>query len=85
MAPFVLFLRYAAGNYGWQLDGHYANLTIDDAWLTQPYGHLDYPALLTEMEKHNFHTTIAFIPWNFDRSEPDTVTLFRDHPERFCN
>jgi hypothetical protein len=83
MAPFILFLSYAAGDYGWHLDGHYANLTIDDPWLTQPYGHLDYPALLVEMEKHDFHTTIAFIPWNFDRSEPDIVTLFRAHPERF--
>jgi hypothetical protein len=35
------------------------------------------------MENHNFHTTIAFIPWNFDRSEPAIVTLFRAHPERF--
>jgi hypothetical protein len=83
MAPFILFLSYAAGDYGWHLDGHYANLTIDDPWLTQPYGHLDYPALLVEMEKHDFHTTIAFIAWNFDRSEPDVVTLFRAHPERF--
>ena len=35
------------------------------------------------MEKHNFHTTIAFIPWNYDRSEAHTVALFRSHPERF--
>src|SRR5713101_1511239 len=83
MAPFILFLSHAAGDYAWHSDGHYANLTIDDAWLTQPYGHVNYPALLAEMEKHNFHTTIAFIPWNFDRSEPDIVALFRAHPERF--
>src|SRR5207249_3828831 len=50
---------------------------------TQPYGHLDYPALLEEMKKHNFHTTIAFIPWNFDRSDPLMAALFRGHPERF--
>jgi hypothetical protein len=82
-APFILFLSYAAREYAWHLDGHYANLTIDDPWLTQPYGNLDYPSLLVEMEKHNFHTTIAFIPWNFDRSEPDIANLFRAHPERF--
>ena len=83
MAPFILFLSHVAGDYAWHSDGHYANLTIDDAWLTQPYGHLDYPALLPEMERHNFHTTIAFIPWNFDRSKPGVVDLFRNHPERF--
>jgi hypothetical protein len=83
LAPFILFLSHAAGDYAWHLDGHYANLTIDDAWLVQRYGHLDYAALLVEMEKHNFHTTIAFIPWNFDRSKADIVALFRAHPERF--
>lgn len=82
-AGFILFVAFAAGDYEWHLDGHYANLTIDDAWLTQPYGHLDYPSLLTEMQKHNFHTTIAFIPWNFDRSELNVVDLFRSHPEQF--
>jgi hypothetical protein len=40
-------------------------------------------SLLAEMEKHNFHTTIAFIPWNFNRSEQDVVALIRAHPERF--
>jgi hypothetical protein len=31
---------------------------------------------------HNFHATLAFIPWNFDRSEPGVVSLFRAHPDR---
>jgi hypothetical protein len=76
MAPLIMFLSYSRGDYGWHSDGQYANLTIDDPWLTQPYGYLDYPALLFEMEKHNFHTTIAFIPWNFDRSDPIIASLF---------
>ena len=45
VAPYILFLSYAAGSYAWHSDGQYANLTIDDPWLTQPYGHLDYYAL----------------------------------------
>ena len=83
LAPFLLFLKYAAGDYGWHLDGHYANLTIDDPWLIEPYGHLHYKALLEEMEKHNFHTTIAFIPWNYDRSKANVVDLLVSHPERY--
>jgi peptidoglycan/xylan/chitin deacetylase (PgdA/CDA1 family) len=83
MAPFLLFMSYSAGDLAWHSDGSYGNLTIDDAWLTQPYGHLDYPALLAEMDQHNFHTTLAFIPWNFDRSEPELIALFRKHPDRF--
>jgi len=82
-APMMLFVRYASGERGWHSPGHYANFTIDDAWLTQPYGHLDYQGLLAEMEKHNFHTTIAFIPWNFDRSEARLVSLIRNHSNRF--
>ena len=30
-----------------------------------------------------FIPTIAFIPWNYDRSEQPVVALFRGHPERF--
>ena len=83
LAPFLLFLNHAVGDYGWHLDGHYANLTVDDPWLIEPYGHLHYKELLEEMEKHNFHTTIALIPWNYDRSEAGVVDLIRAHPERY--
>jgi hypothetical protein len=83
VAPEMIFVRYCAGDRGWQAPGHYANFTIDDPWLRQPYGYVDYPGLLREMDKHNFHTTIAFIPWNYDRNQAAVVSLFRDHPERF--
>ena len=83
VAPVLLFLKYAAGEYAWHSVGQFANLTIDDPWLVEPYGHLSYKLLLPEMEKHNFHTTIAFIPWNFDRSEAGVAELFRSNPKRF--
>ncbi len=82
-APLLLFLKHAAGEFAWHSAGHYANFTVDDAWLVEPYGNLDYRALLAEMEKHNFHTSIAFVPWNFDRSRPNAAALFRAHPDRF--
>lgn len=83
IAPQLLFLDSAAGERAWHYPGHYANLTIDDIWLRQPYGYVDYYGLLRQMEQHNFHTTLAFIPWNFDRSQPALVTLFREHPDRY--
>ena len=83
LAPFIFFLSSAAGEYAWHPDARYANLTIDDAWLTQPFGRLDYHAVLKEMQTHKFHTTVAFVPWNFDRSEPDVAGLFLKHPEYF--
>ncbi len=83
IAPLLLFLRYAGGERCWHRDNDYANFTIDDPWLTEPYGYLSYKGLLAEMEKHNFHTTIAFIPWNFDRTAPEVAAMFRRHPDRF--
>jgi hypothetical protein len=83
IAAVMVFTKYSAGERGWHALHHYANLTIDDPWLREPYGNLSYEGLLKEMEKHNFHTTIAFIPWNYDRSEVDVVSLFRRHPDKF--
>jgi hypothetical protein len=83
LAPMMMFLRYAAAERAWHSAGHYANLTIDDLWLREPYGHVNYGELLKQMEQYNFHTTIAFIPWNFDRSTPEVVSLFGQHPGRF--
>jgi hypothetical protein len=83
LSQWILFLRHAAGEEAWHLNGHYANLTIDDPWLTRQYGRMDYRALTVEMNEHNFHTTIAFIPWNFARSEDEVVRIFRSNPARW--
>jgi hypothetical protein len=82
MAPEMLFLKYAAGEYAWHSSGAYANFTIDDLWLSEPYGHVNYEDLLRQSQVHNFHSTIAFIPWNFDRSEAGVAALFRENPDR---
>jgi hypothetical protein len=83
VAPGMIFTKYCAGARGWHALHHYANLTIDDPWLREPYGNLVYNDLLKEMQKHGFHTTIAFIPWNYDRNEAQAVALVRSHPEKF--
>lgn len=81
--PLLMFLRYTCSEQCWHSPGHFANLTIDDPWLTDPYGHLSYEGLLEEMGKTNFHTTIAFIPWNYDRSEAGVLSIFHNNPDRF--
>lgn len=83
IAPVMIFTKFCAGSRGWHALEHYANFTIDDPWLREPYGFLNYTGLLKEMQEHNFHTTIAFIPWNYDRSEAGVVALFRNYPERY--
>jgi len=81
-AAAMLFVRYAAGDRGWHPPQQLANLTIDDPWLREPYGDLNYAGLLAEMKAHNFHTTIAFIPWNYARSTPEVASIFRNNPDR---
>jgi hypothetical protein len=44
---------------------------------------VNYEKLLNEMDQHKFHTTLAFIPWNYDRSQPKLVALFAAHPELY--
>jgi hypothetical protein len=83
LGPLLMFVRYAAGDMAWHAIRHYANLTVDDPWLTEPYGNLSYEGLLGEMQKHDFHTTIAFIPWNFDRSKVNVVSLIREHLDKY--
>jgi hypothetical protein len=83
VASSMMFLRYAGGASAWHTSGDYANFTIDDLWLREPYGHVNYEKLLQESERHNFHTTIAFIPWNFDRNQPEMISLFQAHSDRF--
>lgn len=61
-----------------------ACLIIDDPLLRPQYGCLDYAKLLKEMKEHNFFTEIAFIPWNYTRSDPKTVQLFADNTDHYA-
>jgi len=83
IVPLFLLIREAGGERCWQAPEAFANLTIDDPWLTEPYGSLSFPGLLAEMRRERFHTTIGFVPWNYDRSRPEVVTLFRGNPEYY--
>jgi hypothetical protein len=81
--PILIFLKKECGDVCWHRKTISANLTIDDPWLVEPYGNLSYSELIKQMEVANFHTTIAFTPWNYDRSRRDVVDLFLKNPERY--
>ena len=78
--PLFIFMKHACQEKCWRSPADFANFTIDDPWLVERYGYLDYNNLLAQMRNVGFHTTIAFIPWNFDRCKPDVVTLFKQNP-----
>ena len=61
-----------------------ACLIIDDPLLKPTYGCLNYEKLLEEMKVHNFFTEIAFIPWNYKRSDAGTVRLFAENPDYYA-
>jgi len=46
------------------------------------YGFLDYKKLLDVMDRSIFSASIAFIPWNYDRSGPRVADLFLKRSER---
>lgn len=84
IVPLLMFVRYAGGEETWHSDRRYANLTIDDPPLTQPFWSLAYTTnfytgLLDSMKTHSFATTIAFVPNNYQATQPDVVNLFREN------
>jgi hypothetical protein len=83
IVPLMMVIRYSAGDEAWHNDHDYANFTIDDPALTEPWGKLSYKQLLEEMEAHNFHTTIAMHPIDWQQSEPTVVSLFLTRRDRF--
>jgi hypothetical protein len=60
-----------------------ATLIVDDPSLKRRYGFLDFEGVLATMHRHDFSTTIAFIPWNWWRTRPHTAALFRSGAERY--
>lgn len=81
--PYAMALRHIFGDECWRPVQSYASVVIDDPLLRPNHGFLNFERLLRLMEKHNFKTTIAFIPHNFRRNSQRIVRLFRENPHRF--
>ena len=76
LAPLMLFLRAALGSRVWRSLRSRACFIIDDPFLKDHYGFLEFSALLEAMRADRFSTSIAFIPWNYRRSRQRTAALF---------
>jgi hypothetical protein len=83
ITPLMMAIRYTYGSEIWHSNANYANLTIDDAVLTEPDQSLNYSALLELMRTHKFHTTVALVPEQWKLADPHVVTLFLANPEYF--
>jgi hypothetical protein len=81
--PLVSYIRWAFPQSSWHAAEISACLVIDDPLLKPTHGFVDFQELLSLMKRYNFSTNIAFIPWNWTRSVPEVVRLFRENPELF--
>lgn len=83
LLPTIVCFRQIFGDQCWRSGMNHANLTIDDPWLREPYGYISYNRLLERMREVNFHTTIAFVPWNFKRSQREIADIFRKSGQHY--
>jgi hypothetical protein len=82
LMPAAMFIRYVFREQCWQPNQHHATLIIDDPLLRKDYGFLNYERLLALTDEYNFHTSIAFIPFNYRRNSPGITRMFRERPDR---
>ena len=81
--PIVSYIKWAFTYSSWHAPEASACLVIDDPLLKRRYGFLRFRELLTVMKQIKFSTNIAFIPWNWRRSDPKVVQLFKDNPDNY--
>ncbi|MDQ3314857.1 MAG: hypothetical protein M3505_09570 [Verrucomicrobiota bacterium] len=80
--PFVLFVKWAFSGSCWHSAEVNACLIIDDPVLKPTDGFLNFKELLRLTKRHRFSANIAFIPWNWRRSAPEVIRLFRENPDQ---
>lgn len=83
VVPYLVFLRSALPESGWQGVRSTARLIIDDPLLTKTYGFLDFRKLLVSMDDHGFGASIAFIPWNHKRTSRRFASWLSANSHRF--
>lgn len=82
--PAVIFLRLAFPGACWMDYSPSANIIIDDPLLRPRHGFVEYRQLMAEAMAHRYAVTLAFIPFNYDRSDRRTVEFLRTQGERFA-
>jgi hypothetical protein len=78
----TIFLRSAFGDWCWTTPVTGATVIVDDPYLKKRYGFIHYETLVRELERMRGALTIAFIPYNYRRSDLRTVDLLRRHSDR---
>ncbi|MDO8688777.1 MAG: hypothetical protein Q7R39_01975 [Dehalococcoidia bacterium] len=83
LVPTMMFARYAFGEMAWHSNNRYANLTLDDPSLTEPWYSFSYRQLLLHMNSADFHTSIAMPPMSYQEPQKEVIDIFLRNPERY--
>ncbi len=81
--PITMYLKWAFAEVCWKHERTSACLIVDDPLLKARYGFLHFRRALELMDEHSFTMSLAFIPWNWRRTDPSIVQLFQDRSDRF--
>ena len=81
VAPVMMFLRTALPERFWHNNAPTACFILDDPPLKERYGFLNYKKLMALKDHNQFSINIAFIPWNFRRSQNRVVEMFLRNPD----
>lgn len=82
VVPWLACVRHLLGEKAWANDSPRACFIIDDPLLRKHYGHLSFERLVDCLLVNRACLSIAFIPWNFQRTDPDVAGLFIRHRDR---
>ncbi|HYW38892.1 MAG TPA: hypothetical protein VE957_12330 [Terriglobales bacterium] len=82
LLPHSMALRYIFGEESWHPCKQHASVIIDDPPLWRNYGFLNFGSLLSLVEQHRFHASIAFIPHNFRRTSAAIARSVLEHSDR---
>ena len=74
--PALIYLKVCFGLSCWHNPNPRARLIIDDPLLQRRYGFLRYEELVASMQRTPYATSLAFIPWNYRRSDRAVAEMF---------
>jgi hypothetical protein len=80
--PIVMYLKWAFTHLCGNQEKTRGCLIVDDPLLKPHYGFLHFQEAIELMDLHNFTMSIAFIPWNWRRTERKTVGMFQRRADR---
>lgn len=82
LIPVLIFLRHCFRESCWHGPEPTARIIIDDPPLKERYGFLDCGELVKSMQRSNYGTSIAFIPWNHWRTSRQSAARFLNESSR---